>query len=135
MTEEGEEPDEELMNEIEEILEVTEDLEEFREGIISSIAAYSIDNTGADVEYRDIFPNIFEAMHEAFYEERIEQIEGILEDMLKFYDEQDQTDTSLSESQLDEVKTTRRNLRETYDYSDAYIRESVAFLLSNRYKS
>jgi len=130
-----EEPDEELMGEIEEILEIHEDLEEFREGIISSIAAYSIDNPDDGVEYRDIFPSIFEAMHESFYEERLERIEGILEDVLTYYDERDEADSSLSSSQLEEVETTRENLRDSYGYSDAYIRESVAFLLSNRYKT
>jgi len=126
-----EDPDEELMEEVEETLELSEDVEEFRQDLISSIAAYSIDNPGDEVEYREIFPNIFEKMSESFYEKRQEQIRSIEENLLTYFEGDEQ---NLSSAELEQVEETLGNLRERYGYDDGYAREAVAFLLSNRYK-
>ena len=131
ITGDREEPDEELMNEVEETIDLKEDIEEYREGLISSIAAYSIDNPDEEVEYREIFPNIFEAMSESFYEERQDQIRRIEENLLTYFEGEKQ---NLSSSEIETVENTLENLRDRYDYDDAYAREAVAFLLSNRYK-
>jgi predicted Ser/Thr protein kinase len=130
ITGEREEPDEDLMQRVEETVEVNEDLDSFREGLISTIAAFTIDNPAAQVDYREIFPGIFEAMHESFYEERQEQVRTIEEDLLTYFEEDED---ALSASATEAVETTLENLRERYGYSDAYAREAVAFLLSNRY--
>ncbi len=130
ITGEREEPDEDLMQRVEETVEVNEDLDSFREGLISTIAAFTIDNPAAQVDYREIFPGIFEAMHESFYEQRQEQIRTIEEDLLTYFEEDED---ALSASATEAVETTLENLRERYGYSDAYAREAVAFLLSNRY--
>lgn len=126
-----EDPDEELMERVEETIELKEDVEEFRQGLISSIAAYSIDNQGEEVDYREIFPNLFEAMHETFYEEREDQIRNIEENLLTYFEGDKK---NLSASERETVENTLENLRERYDYDDAYAQEAVAFLLSNRYK-
>ncbi len=131
VTDTREDPDEDLMERIEGVLEFDEDIEAFREDLINSIAAYSIDHQDEEVDYQEIFPNIFEAMHEAFYEERQEQVRGIQEDILTYFEGDRQ---NLSSSQLEQVEMTIENLDTEYDYSEAYIREAVAFLLSNRYK-
>jgi predicted Ser/Thr protein kinase len=131
VTDSREEPDEDLMERVEGVLEFEEDLEAFREDLISSIAAYSIEHVDEEVDYREIFPNIFDAMHEAFYEERQEQVRDIQEDILTYFEGDRQ---NLSESELEQVESTIANLRETYGYNEAYTREAVAFLLSNRYR-
>jgi len=133
ITDQREEPDEDLMRRIEETIDIHEDIEDFREGLISSIAAYSIDNTGEGgegVDYREIFPNIFDAMHESFYEERQQQVREIEEDLLTYFEE---GEDALTSSELEDVERTLENLRDA-GYPDPYIQESVAFLLSNRYK-
>jgi len=130
ITETREDPDRELMEEVEETIGVTDEVEEFRQDLISSIAAYSIDNPDEEVAYREIFPNIFEKMSESFYEKRQEQIRDIEENLLTFFEGDKQ---NLSASELEQVEDTLDNLRERYDYDDAYAREAVAFLLSNRY--
>jgi predicted Ser/Thr protein kinase len=125
-----EDPDRELMDRVEDTIDIKEDVEEFRQGLISSIAAYSIDNPNEEVSYREIFPNIFDAMSESFYEKRQEQIRKIEENLLTYFEGEKQ---NLSDSELERVENTLENLRETYGYNDAYAREAVAFLLSNRY--
>ncbi|MFB6351320.1 MAG: serine protein kinase PrkA, partial [Bradymonadaceae bacterium] len=130
ITGQREEPDEELMEDVEETIDLQEDVEEYREDLISSIAAYSIDNPDEEVEYREIFPNIFEAMSESFYEQRQEQIRDIEENMLAYFEGDEQ---NLSSSEIETVENTIETLREKYGYEDAYTQEAVAFLLSNRY--
>ncbi|MFP4598278.1 MAG: PrkA family serine protein kinase [Persicimonas sp.] len=125
-----EEPDEELMGSIEEMLDIEEDIEEFRHGLISTIAAYSIDHPGEKIDYRRTFPTIFEALQRKFYEERQQQIRRIQESMLRYFeDEKDKMEAA----EIEAVETTLDNMRQRYGYCDQCAREAVAFLLSNRY--
>lgn len=126
-----EEPDEELMAEIEDTITIEEDPEDFRRSLISSIAAYSIDHPTKSVDYRKIFPTIFEALQEAFFGERHRQIRRIEENLLTYFEGDEET---LSSSELESVETTLTNLKQRYGYCDDSVREAVAFLLSNRYK-
>ncbi len=126
-----EEPDEELMAEIEETITIEEDPEDFRRSLISSIAAFSIDHPAESVDYRKIFPTIFEALQEAFFEERHRQIRRIEENLLTYFEGDEE---SLSSSEVESVETTLSNLKQRYGYCDDSVREAVAFLLSNRYK-
>ncbi len=124
-------PDEELMDEIEDTITIEEDPEDFRRSLISAIAAYSIDHPGESVDYRKIFPTIFEALQEAFFGERQRQIRRIEENLLTYFEGDEE---SLSSSERESVETTLTNLKERYGYCDDSAREAVAFLLSNRYK-
>ncbi len=126
-----EEPDEEFMEEIEETLTIEEEPMDFRRSLVSSIAAHSIDHPGESVDYREIFPRIFEALQEAFFEKRQEQIRRIEENLLTYFEGDDD---KLSASERESVETTLKNLKERYGYCDESAREAVAFLLSNRYK-
>jgi serine protein kinase len=123
-------PDEELMGNVEEMLDIEEDIEEFRHGLISTIAAYSIDNPGEDIDFRKTFPNVFEALQRKFYEERQQQIRRIQESLLRYFEDDKE---KMSSSEIESVETTLENLRQRYGYCDQCAREAVAFLLSNRY--
>ncbi|RDV39115.1 serine protein kinase PrkA [Bradymonadaceae bacterium TMQ3] len=127
-----EKPDEELMAEMEETINHEEDPEDFRRGLITSIAAFSIDNPGMKVDYQQVFPMFFEALQEAFFEERQRQIQRIEENLLTYFESED---GALSSSERQSVETTLTNLKSRYGYCDESAREAVAFLLSNRYKS
>ncbi len=126
-----EEPDEKFMSEIEELIGVDEDPEEFRGSIISSIAAYSIDHPDEKVDYIDVFPNWFERMKQSFYEERQKTVRKILDQLMDYFDGKKSTMTS---SEVETVETTLQNLIERYSYNEESAREAVAFLKSNRYK-
>lgn len=124
-------PDQEFMAEIEETINIDEEPEDFRRSLISSIAAYTIDHPGESVNYRRIFPEIFEALQEAFFSERQKQVRRIKENLITYFEGDLQ---SLSSSELTTVKITLKNLKEHYGYCDDSAREAVAFLLSNRYR-
>ncbi len=125
------EPDEEFMADIEETITIEEDPDDFRRNLISSIAAYSIDNPNEGVNYRKIFPTIFESLQEAFFTKRQRQIQRIEENLLTYFEGDEDT---LSSSELESVERTLTNLKERYGYCDESAREAVAFLLSKRYK-
>ncbi len=126
-----ESPDQELMEDVEETINIEEDPEDFRRSLISSIAAYSIDNPNTEVNYRQIFPTIFESLQDAFFGKRQRQIRRIEENLLTYFEGDSDT---LSASELRSVETTLHNLKQRYGYCDESAREAVAFLLSNRYK-
>ena len=131
ITGEYEEPDEEFMEEIEETLTIEEDAMDFRRSLVSSIAAHSIDHPGESVNYREIFPRIFNSLQEAFFEKRQKQIRRIEENLLTYFEDDDD---QLTRAERESVETTLSNLKERYGYCDESAREAVAFLLSNRYK-
>ncbi len=124
-------PDLEFLEEIEDTINIEEDPEDFRRSLISSIAAYTIDHPGEAVDYRRIFPTIFEALQEAFFSERQKQIQRIEENLLTYFEGDEE---NLSSGELESVETTLTNLKQRYGYCDESAREAVAFLLSNRYK-
>ncbi len=127
-----EEPDEKFMEETEELigLDEEEDAEEFRNDIISSIAAYSIDNPGEKVDYTLVFSNLFTSMRRSFFEERQKTTRRILENFLDYFED----DSNLSSAEKEAVKTMLENLEEKYGYREDSAREAVAFLHANRYK-
>lgn len=126
-----EKPDEDLMREVEETITIEEEPTEFRRSLISSIAAFTIDHPGEKVDYLRIFPTIFEALQEAFFSERQKQIRRIKENLLVYFEGDEE---SLTRSEKVTVETTLNNLKKRYGYCDESAREAVAFLLSNRYK-
>jgi predicted Ser/Thr protein kinase len=130
ITGKAEEPDEELMGNVEEMLDIEEDIEDFRHGLISTIAAYSIDHPGEKIDFRKTFPNFFEALQRKFYEERQDQIRRIQESLLRYFDDDK---GQLDAEEIEAVETTLKNLKSRYGYCDQCAREAVAFLLSNRY--
>lgn len=125
-----EEPDEELMVDMEDNFTFEESEEDFRRGLISSIAAFSIDHSEQSVDYREIFPELFEGLEESFYEERQEKIHDIQQNLMDYFE--GDTD-KLSSKQQEDVETTLQNLKEDYGYTEESAREAIAFLLSNRY--
>lgn len=125
-----EKPDEAFMREIEATINTEEDTDEFRQSLMTSIGAYSIDNPGAKVDYLMIFPNLFEKLQEAFFSERQRQIQKIVENLLVYFEDDKK---QLSKTEQEAVKVTLENLKQRYGYCDASAREAVAFLLSSRY--
>jgi serine protein kinase len=108
------------------------DSKEFRQSVISSIAAYSIDNPGVKVEYQVVFPNLFEAMVRSFYDERIKTVHKILEDVLTWFSD---GPNKLNSSQLRPVEETVSRLTEDFGFNKDSAQEAVAFLLVSRYKA
>lgn len=126
----SEDPDEELMRNVEEMIDIEEDVDDFRHGLISSVAAYSIDHPGEQIDFRRTFPDYFIALERKFYSERQQQIQKVQETLLRYFEDDKK---SLTSAEISAVETTLANLKERYGYCDHCAREAVAFLLTTRY--
>jgi predicted Ser/Thr protein kinase len=125
--------DEKFLAETEALLGIGDvEPKEFRQSLISSIAAYSIDNPGVKVDYEVVFPNLFDAMMRSFYEERIKTVQKILEDVLTWFSDGPK---KLNSSQLRPVEETVKRLKEEFGFNNESAQEAVAFLLVSRYKA
>src|SRR4029077_5575361 len=79
-----EDPDEDMMAEVERILQVTGRRDEFRREVISRIGAWSIDHPRQRPDYDAIFPRPIAELRESFFEERKKQVRKINEDLLVY---------------------------------------------------
>lgn len=126
----SEDPDEELMSNVEEMIDIEEDVDDFRHGLISAVAAYSIDHPGEEIDFRRTFPDYFIALERKFYHDRQQQIQKVQESLLRYFEDEKK---SLSKAEISAVETTLKNLKQRYGYCDECAREAVAFLLTTRY--
>jgi len=126
-----EDPDTKFMEELEEQMGAEEDRDEFRQSLISSIAAAFLDDPGAPLDYRRTFPGLFSSLKRSFFEDRQKTIRKIQEHLLAYFEgEQKQ----LSPQELELVEVTLKGLTERFGHNRDSAREAVAFLLANRYK-
>ena len=77
-----EDPDEEMMAEIERILQMAGRRDEFRREVISRIGAWSIDHPRQKPDYEPIFPRPIAELRASFFDERKKQVRKINEDLL-----------------------------------------------------
>jgi serine protein kinase len=124
-----EDPDQELMADVERLLGVRAtgmSPGDFRREVITKIGAWSLDNLGRRPDYERIFPRPITDLREAFFTERKRQVTKINEDLLIFLvDGADkmQPDAALA------VKTTLDNLKRRFSYCDKCAKDAVLALL------
>jgi predicted Ser/Thr protein kinase len=77
-----EEPDEKMMREVEKLLDVKGDPQDWRKQTISAIAAWALDHPGAKVEPATVFPQHLKRMREAIYAERRTAVAHLARDVV-----------------------------------------------------
>jgi predicted Ser/Thr protein kinase len=82
ITGEHEDPDTKLLQQIEKLLAVRGDANEFRRGIMSGIAAWSIDHPGQKIENERVFPQHLRKLREATFAERKRTIAEICKHLI-----------------------------------------------------
>jgi predicted Ser/Thr protein kinase len=126
-------PDEELMKSIEGKLDVEGDPESFRKNLISSVAGHAIDNPGAKVDYKRLFPSYIEKLRDAYYGERKKQVGAIAKDVLAVIDEEDRAKTGLDGDRRGAAEATLAAMKARYGYNEESAREALGELLRERY--
>jgi predicted Ser/Thr protein kinase len=124
-----EEPDQELMSEVERLLGVRSSgvaPADFRGEVIAKIGAWSLDNPGNRPDYERIFPGPIADLREAFFGERKRQVNRINQDLLVFL--VDGPDKMASEA-VTAVRTTLDNLKNRFGYCDKCAKDAVLALL------
>jgi predicted Ser/Thr protein kinase len=125
-----EDPDEEMMAEVERILQVSGRRDEFRREVISRIGAWSIDHPRQKPDYEQIFPRPISELREAFFEERKKQVRKINEDLLVLLTDgpaRMQPEAALA------AQTTLDTLKSRFGYCDNCAKDAVLALVRKRY--
>jgi serine protein kinase len=124
-----EEPDAQLMDNVEDALEVGVDEDGFRRNLISTVAAHAIDHPGEAMDYSRIFPRYIEKLSDSYYRDRRKQIATIARDVLALLDEEDGMDAE----RRDQARRTLDQLQARYGYAPASARVALAELLDEQY--
>ena len=129
MTGADEDPDQDLMADVERLLGVRSSgmsPADFRHEVISKIGAWSLDNPDRRPDYEQIFPRPIADLREAFFTERKRQVTKINEDLLVFL--VDGPDKMQPEA-VSAVKITLDNLKQRFGYCDMCAKDAVLALL------
>ena len=122
--------DESLMKDVETKLGLSGDVESYRNGIISAIGAFRVENPDGEVDYGVIFANQFETLKSNFFAQRVGAIQKIKLNLLRFFD----GDTAdLSRTEREQVERTMSHLQTELGYTPETAREAVGFLVQHRY--
>jgi serine protein kinase len=124
-------PDESMMRDIEKRLQSDESAKAFRNHLISSIAAFKIDNPDEDVDLKRIFPDYFERLRVQYYSSRVEEVGRLLRHMLMLLDGDEQGELSAAECAAASSSVERFNVE--HGYTSATAREALSVLLTERY--
>ena len=127
-------PDEEMMSEVEKTLGVGPKRDDFRHEVISRIGAWSIDHAGQKVDYTLVFPRQLQQLRESYFEQRKKLLKKTNEDLLVYLAEgADKTRGRFERDAFERVETTLGNLERRYGYCRSCARDAVSYLLRKRY--
>jgi predicted Ser/Thr protein kinase len=89
----AENPDERMMREIEGLLGVKQKNDDYRRGLISSIAAWAIDHPGEKIVNSVVFPAQMKRLRETFFVERRKGVALVVRDLVSLLRDQRQQDS------------------------------------------
>ena len=129
-TGENERPDEEMMAQTESIVMAgSEDRREFRRGLISAVGAHRLEHPEGEIDYAQIFPDLFRRLRDHFFDERKRTLRKNAERVLRYLgDERAQ----LPAREQAQVQETLRSL-EKYGYCEICAKDGIVLLLAKRY--
>jgi serine protein kinase len=126
----NEDPDEQMMADVERILQASGRRDEFRREVITRIGAWSIDHPKQKPDYEQIFPRPIAELRESFFEERKKQVRKINEDLLVLL-----TDgpTKMQPDAAAAAQTTLAAMKSRFGYCDDCAKDAVLSLVRKRY--
>ncbi len=130
-TGENERPDEEMLAQTEAIVMAgSEDRRDFRRGLISAVGAYRLEHSEGEIDYSQIFPDLFRRLRDHFFDERKRTLRKNAEKVLRYLgDERSQ----LSAREQQQVGETLRSMQDKYGYCEHCAKDGIVLLLSRRY--
>jgi serine protein kinase len=129
-----EDPDQELMADMERVLQVDPDAAKtglFRREVIAKIGAWSVDHPGQRPDYEQIFSRPLAELRESFFVERRKVVRKINEDILVFL--VDGPDRMAAEA-AEAARRTLETLRSRFGYCDNCAKDAVLALVRTRYQ-
>ncbi|MGM0577543.1 MAG: PrkA family serine protein kinase [Myxococcota bacterium] len=137
-----EEPDEHLMDKLEEVWEVEgEDTESFRRNLIGRIGAWRIDYPGQPIDYRRLFPKLFTALEDDYYRQQRETLRRLTQNVLDLLTDEEEGErpgspaSKLSAVERRAAERTIEALQSDYGYPRRTVREALGALMKHRYQA
>ncbi len=130
LTGEYEEPDENTMREVEGLLDVKGDKDEYRKQMISNIAAWAIDHPGEKVESTVVFPAAVAKMKAAIFGTRRGTVAEVTRDLVILLREEGR---SLDPQRKKNAEEALTRLKERYGYADSSAADMASVLLRKRF--
>lgn len=125
-----EEPDQKLMENVEQMLGVTRNQEAFRRDLISTVAGHAIDHPGEKPVFSRVFPRFLREVREATFGKRKKQLREIGEDILSL------VAGNLKNAGVERetrARDTLARLRASHGYSDRSASDALSELVRRRY--
>lgn len=116
-----------VMSDIEKKLEIKDGIEEFRSSLLSRIGAYATENPNLELDYSQVFPEIYNTLKQSFWDSRSDEIHESLINILKSFSDERST---LSKSELEAVENSLQFLKDRYNYDENSARDIVGFIVS-----
>jgi hypothetical protein len=119
------------MRQMEEIVKPNgEDPGEYRTRLISQIGAHRLDHPEGQMDYAQIFPDLFRRLRDHFYEERKRVIRRNKENVLKYLSDDR---GSLGAKERAQVEGTLSTMHSRYGYCEHCAKDALLFLMRRRY--
>lgn len=125
-----EDPDETMMKEVERTLEITGRAEEFRQGLIAKIGAWSLDHRGQKPVLGEIFAEHLRRLRDAYFERHKKTIAKGIGDLVTLLT----NGAGLSSEAQARAETALATLVDRYGYTQESARDLVGALASLRYR-
>ena len=125
-----EEPDEQMMREVERLLDVKGDASEARKQMISGIAAWAIDHPGQKVEGKNVFPNFLRRLRDAIFSDKRVDIAKQARDIVVLVREEG---AGLDERRRKAVREVIAQLASRFAYCDNCSADMASMLVRKRY--
>ncbi|MEM1008376.1 MAG: serine protein kinase PrkA, partial [Myxococcota bacterium] len=132
-TRKPEEADERLMQEVEaQIMSSEEQAEQFRNAIISKVAATSLENPGQKVDIHRLFQAYIDTLEYNFFTNNQKKLKRLAQHMLILIVDKKH---NLSDNDKKDAEATLNALRNRFQYSDHCIKEIASLLIRKRYNA
>ena len=120
-----------LMREIEKILGISGSVERHREGLLSRIAGWKLDNPKAEIDITVIFQDIMIKVQEHYYGQRKAVVQVVHEAMLSLGTDDERR---LDDKARQQAKDTFSELERRFGYDGVSTRECLKFMLKHNKK-
>jgi serine protein kinase len=122
-------PNAKMMAEVEKMIGVDSDKDNFRKSLISKIGAWSLENLGKPVDYQALFPQHLERLEKEFFEQHKKQLKRGLRALLSVVADEPEPDLELHAK----AEAAISKLQASHGYCKHCIKETAAYLLKRRY--
>src|SRR5438874_1414756 len=126
-TGEMERPDEEMMAQTESIVMAgSEDRREFRRGLIAAVGAHRLEHPEGEIDYSQIFPDLFRRLRDHFFDERRRTLRKNSEKVLRYLGEER---AQLSSREIQQVESMLQAMKDRYAYCEHCAKDAIVLLL------